>query len=93
MGRDKSKGKYRQHGVSFQEASGVFYNPYARVIDDPDHSLDEERFIILGEGRRARTLAVCHCLRGPAGETVRIISARKATKTEAELYRRYVHEG
>ena len=90
---EKARVNLAKHGVSFEEARGVFYDPYARVIDDPDHSIEEERFIILGESRRARTLVVCHCLRGDSRETVRIISARKATRREADQYWRYVHEG
>ena len=90
---NKARVNLAKHGVSFQEATGVFYDPYARIIEDPDHSLDEERFVILGVSRRARELAVCHCLRGASGEKVRIISARKATRSESEQYWRYVHEG
>ena len=63
----------------------MFYDEEAKVIDDPDHSADEERFIILGFSKRANLLVVCHCYR--ASETViRIISARKATKTEMRQY-------
>lgn len=68
-----------KHGVSFEEASTVFDDAFARVIPDPDHSDDEERFIIIGVSSRAHTLVVCHCYRSP-GRTIRIISARKATK-------------
>lgn len=71
----------------------VFHDPYARVIDDPDHSIEEERFVIIDESRRARTLTVCRCMRGEGGDVIRIISARKATKSEARQYRRYVDEG
>ena len=63
----------------------MFYDEEAKVIDDPEHSADEERFIILGFSKRANLLVVCHCYR--ASETViRIISARKATKTEMRQY-------
>ena len=79
-----------KHGVSFEEAASVFDDPYARVIGDPDHSLSEERFIILGMSARARELVVSHCLRGPGGTVIRLISARRATKREAEQYWRYV---
>lgn len=74
-----------KHHISFEEAETVFYDDLALMIDDPDHSQDEERFIILGMSSKANLLIVCHCYR--ASDTViRIISARKATKTEAMYY-------
>ena len=74
-----------KHKISFEEAQTVFYDDCALVIDDPDHSQEEERFIILGMSARANLLIVCHCFR--ASDTViRIISARKATKTESKHY-------
>lgn len=82
---NKNKINQRKHGVSFDEAKTVFYDDAALVIDDPEHSEEEERFIILGLSNRANLLVVCHCYR--VSETViRIISARKATKTETEFY-------
>ena len=73
--------------MSFEEAQTVFYDDQALIIDDPDHSIDEERFIILGMSMKANLLIVCHCYR--ASDTViRIISARKATKTESGHYER-----
>ena len=76
-----------KHKVSFEEAQTVFYDDQALIIDDPDHSIDEERFIILGMSMKANLLIVCHCYR--ASDTViRIISARKATKTESGHYER-----
>ena len=84
---DENKNRLNQqkHGISFDEAKTVFYDEEALVIDDPEHSEEEERFIILGLSKRANLLVVCHCYR--ASETViRIISARKATKTESEFY-------
>lgn len=75
----------RKHNISFEEAQTVFYDDEALVIDDPEHSGQEERFIILGMSTRANLLVVCHCYR--QSETViRIISARKATKNEARQY-------
>ena len=75
----------RKHQISFEEAQTVFYDDEALVIDDPEHSEQEERFIILGMSTRANLLVVCHCYR--QSETViRIISARKATKNEAKQY-------
>ena len=75
----------RKHKISFEEAQTVFYDAEALVIPDPEHSQDEERFIILCMSRRADLLVVCHCYR--ASETaIRIISARKATRNEAAQY-------
>ena len=87
----KAESNIAKHGVTFDEAATVFDDPYARVIDDPDRSLEEERFIILGMSMRARELVVSHCLRGSGGEAIRIISARKATKRESAQYWRYVN--
>lgn len=73
--------------MTFDEAKTAFYDISALVIDDPERSDDEERFILLGMSQNARLLVVCHCLR--ESETViRIISARKATKTESSYYGR-----
>ena len=74
-----------KHGVTFREASTAFADPYGRIIDDPDHSDDEERFILIGMSLSARVLTVCHCLRR-SRSSIRIISARKATKTEEAQY-------
>lgn len=83
----KNRINQRKHGISFDEAKTVFYDEEALVISDPDHSETEERFLILGLSSSARLLVVCHCLR--ASETViRIISARKATRTESGYYGR-----
>ncbi len=77
-----------KHKVSFEEAQTVFYDENALIIDDPDHSITEERFIILVMSHQAKLLVVCHCYR--ESETViRIISARKATKTETKQYENY----
>ena len=65
---NKNKINKSKHKVSFEEAKTVFYDVEALVIDDPDHSEDEERFIILGESSRANLLVVCHCYR--VSETV-----------------------
>lgn len=81
----KNRTNQSKHGISFTEAQTVFYDNEALVIDDPKHSEEEERFIILGLSNKANLLVVCHCYR--ASETViRIISARKATKTESQYY-------
>ncbi|MEE1352757.1 MAG: BrnT family toxin [Acutalibacteraceae bacterium] len=84
---NKNKINQRKHGVSFEEAVSVFYDDEALVIDDPDHSDFEERFIILGLSRKANLLVVCHCYRA-SDTSIRIISARKATRTESRFYQR-----
>ena len=82
---NKNEINKKKHKISFEEAKSVFYDSEALLIDDPEHSESEERFIILGLSQKANLLVVCHCYR--ASETViRIISARKATETEAEQY-------
>lgn len=82
---NKNEINKKKHKISFEEAQTVFYDPEALVIDDPEHSQEEERFIILGLSKKANLLVVCHCYR--ASETViRIISARKATKSESRQY-------
>ena len=84
----KNKININKHRISFDEAKTVFYDEEALVIDDPDHSEDEERFLILGESNRANLLVVCHCYR-VSDTVIRIISARKATKTETNQYYEY----
>ncbi|MBQ2633234.1 MAG: BrnT family toxin [Oscillospiraceae bacterium] len=74
-----------KHGVSFDEGSTVFYDDYAILFDDPDHSDEEDRFLILGITRRENLCIVSHCYRGE-DEIIRIISARKATKQETKTY-------
>ena len=74
-----------KHNISFEEAKTVFYGEQALVIDDPDHSELEERFIILGQSNTTKLLVVCHCYR-ESDTVIRIISARKATKTETNQY-------
>lgn len=74
----------RKHGVSFEEAQTVFYDEAAIEFYDPDHSEDEDRFLMLGLSVRLRVLVVCHCVREKS--VIRIISARKATKNEEKNY-------
>ena len=76
----------RKHGVSFEEAQTVFYDGNAIEYFDPDHSEDEDRFIMIGFSFKLRMLVVCYCAR--KGNTIRIISARKATRHEADNYRK-----
>jgi uncharacterized protein len=88
---DPKKEAYNQekHGVSFEEAKSVFYDESAKLIHDPDHSDDEDRFVLLGFSSALRLLVVCHCYRENES-TIRIISARKATKSEAKNYPRSI---
>jgi uncharacterized protein len=75
----------RKHGVSFEEARTAFLDENARVIPDPEHSSDEERFVLIGLSVSVRVLVVCHCYR-QSDEVIRIISARKADRDETEQY-------
>lgn len=81
----KTSSTRKKHGVSFEEAKTVFYDVEALLIDDPEHSQEEERFIILGFSSLANLLVVCHCYR-ESESVIRIISARKATQNEAKQY-------
>ena len=75
----------KKHGVSFEEAQSVFYDEFAVQFFDEEHSTSEERFLLLGMSTGGRLLLVCHCER-EAGNIIRIISARKDTKTESTFY-------
>ena len=75
----------RKHGVSFEEGQTVFADEYALLIHDPDHSSEEDRFLLLGISAVARMLVVCHCYR-EGQDTIRIISAWKATRSETSQY-------
>ena len=75
----------RKHGVDFLEASSVFFDDNAIMFDDPDHSEEEERFLLIGMSKSLKVLTVCHCYRD-CDEIIRLISARIATKTEADYY-------
>lgn len=74
-----------KHKVLFEEAQTAFYDENAVVIHDPDHSEDEDRFLLLGMSNSLKLLVVCHCLRDN-DDTIRIISARKADKRESSSY-------
>lgn len=87
---DQDRANLEKHKVSFQEASTVFLDENGLLIDDPDHSLEEGRFIILGLSSSLRILLVCHCYRATGG-TIRIISARKAGRLERAAYIQRVH--
>jgi len=84
----KAKVNERKHGVSFEEAQTVFYDENARLRYDSDHSVDEERYILLGISNLMRLLVVCHAYREGEGN-IRIISARKANKQEIKQYRSF----
>jgi hypothetical protein len=81
----KAKRNLKKHGISFEEAVTVFYDPLSATFDDPDHSGEEPRFITIGFSSRGRLIIVAHAERG---EALRIISARPATSRE-----RKKHEG
>lgn len=81
----KAAANARKHGVSFDEAKSVFVDERAKLIEDPDHSEDEERFVLLGLSSALPLLLVCHCYRSES-KVIRIISARKATAKESKSY-------
>ena len=81
----KTAANIRKHAISFEEARSVFYDEFAVQFLDDAHSLHEELFLLLGMSTSARLLLVCHCER-EAGNTIRIISARKATPRESAFY-------
>jgi uncharacterized DUF497 family protein len=83
----KETANRRKHGVSFEEAATAFYDDSALLLDDPDHSADEDRFVLLGLSAQLRILIVCHCYREDE-DVIRIISARKADREEREEYRK-----
>jgi uncharacterized DUF497 family protein len=83
--RRKAASNKRKHGVSFEDASTAFSDENALVIGDPDHSEDEDRFVLLGLSSSLRLLVVCHCHR-ESDSVIRIISARKASRSEQEDY-------
>ncbi len=84
----KSRQNRRKHGVTFEEAQSAFLDERAIRYFDPDHSTDEDRFILLGMSFVLRVLVVCHCYRA-ADSVIRIISARKANEAAAQAYADY----
>ena len=82
---NKNAANLRKHGITFEEASTVFYDDYAIEFDDPDHSVDEERFLIIGYSHQSHICIVSYCYRD-SNNIIRIISARLATKNEREVY-------
>ena len=81
----KSRSNQRKHGISFEEAKSVFYDEYAIQFYDEDNSEAEDRFLMVGLSQESRILLVCHCERDD-GQSIRIISARKATDSERKYY-------
>jgi len=86
--KTKAKSNQRKHGVSFEEATTVFYDDFALEFYDESHAqLEEDRYLMLGLSAKTRILLVCHCFKEDES-TIRIISARKATKNETSFYKR-----
>jgi len=83
---NKALANQKKHGVSFEEAKTVFYDDFAVQFYDDEHSGEEHRFLMLGFSCESRMLLVCHCER-ESGNTIRIISSRKATKSECSHYK------
>jgi uncharacterized protein len=81
----KNQSNKRKHRISFEEAQTVFLDENALRYFDPDHSQDENRFLMLGISFQLKTLVVCHCFRAN-DSTIRIISARKANRFEKAEY-------
>jgi len=79
----------KKHDIAFDEAVTVFSDNFARLIPDPEHSQDEQRYILMGMSTKYRILTVCHCEK--YRNTIRIISARKADKPERKQYEEYDH--
>ena len=86
--KKKEKANIKKYGISFEEARTAFYDEYAIQFFDPDHSDEEERFLLLGASYKLNTLVICHCFREKE-TVVRIISARKADRNETDAYWRY----
>jgi uncharacterized DUF497 family protein len=85
----KASTNIKKHGISFDEAKTVFDDDFARLIPDPDHSKDEERFILLGMSYTLKILTVVHCYKDDDG-VIRIISARASTKNEERQYKEFL---
>ena len=82
---EKNRKNIKKHKISFEEATTVFYDEDAIVFDDPDHSIDENRFLIIGISKSEKLCIVSHCYRDNEG-VIRIISARLAVKKEKDFY-------
>jgi len=83
---DKAARNQQRHGISFPEAATAFGDPLSLTVDDPDHSVDERRFILIGQTHAGRLIVVAHTARGDDDENIRIISARLPTGREQRAY-------
>lgn len=83
--QNKNEINKKKHGLSFETAKEVFYDELAILFDDPDHSIEEERFLIIGTIKSEQICIVSHCYRDNENR-IRIISARRATKREQQVY-------
>ena len=82
---NKNRINLDKHGITFEEASTVFFDDRALLFDDPEHSIDEDRFLLLGMSETAKVCIVCHCYR-ESDTVIRIVSARQATRKEEQRY-------
>ena len=82
---NKNRINLEKHGITVEEASTVFFDDRAILFDDPEHSIDEDRFLLLGMSETAKVCIVCHCYR-ESDTVIRIISARQATRKEEQRY-------
>ena len=82
---NKNRINLEKHGITFEEASTVFFDDRAILFDDPEHSIDEDRFLLLGMSETAKVCIICHCYR-ESDTVIRIISARQATRKEEQRY-------
>ena len=82
---NKNRINLEKYGITFEEASTVFFDDRAILFDDPEHSIDEDRFLLLGMSETAKVCIVCHCYR-ESDTVIRIISARQATRKEEQRY-------
>ncbi len=82
----KAEINLKKHGISFEEAASVFFDDFSRIKGDPDHSIDEDRFIILGNSNKNRLLTISFTDRN---NKIRIINARKSTNNERKQYEEF----
>ena len=87
--QNKNVANIKKHRVSFEEAQTVFYDPLAKVAPDPDHSDREDHFLAIGHSSSYRQLLVVHCYR-EGSQKIRIISARKLTRSEKKQYQEII---
>lgn len=85
----KNRQNQKKHRISFEEASSAFFDENARLVYDPDHSVEEDRYVLLGISEKSRLIIVCHTYR-KNNRIIRIISARKANKYEIKQYSEFL---